>query len=123
MVTDYHQLHGKPHKRLNRLINHKLPNAQENHNMILSIFNMWFFTVCNYIDMSIIGLLRELLITINLSFCQKQEAIIVPVVGASQMCSRKNLEYRKKFKKKSMSFLSSFISSNFVRGKKRPFKN
>lgn len=110
MVTDYHQLHGKPHKRLNRLINHKLPNAQENHNMILSIFNMWFFTVCNYIDMNIIGLLRELLITINLSFCQKQEAIIVPVVGASQMCSRKNLEYRKNKKKKACHFFqASFL--------------
>lgn len=88
MVTDYHQLHGKPHKRLSGLINHKLPNAQENHNMTLSIFNMWFFTVCNYIDMITICPLRELLITINLSFCQKRETIIVPVVGASQMYCR-----------------------------------
>lgn len=45
--------------------------------------------------MIIIGLFRELLFTINLSFCQKRETIIVPVVGASQMCCRKNLEYRK----------------------------
>lgn len=73
MVTDYHQLYDKPHKQLNRLINHKLSNAQENHNMILSIFNMWFFTICNYIDVIIVCLLKELFITVNLSSFEKQE--------------------------------------------------
>lgn len=90
-------------KRLNRLINLKLSNAQENHNVILSIFNMWIFTICNYIDMIIICLLRELLVTINFSFFEKQETIIVPLVGASQMCYRKNLKCRK-IKKHAISF-------------------
>lgn len=70
--------------------------------------------------MSIIGLLRELLITINLSFCQKQEAIIVPVVGASQMCCRKNLEYRKNKKKKHViSFKLHFF--RFCQGEEKAF--
>lgn len=58
--------------------------------------------------MIIICLLRELLITINLSFFEKQETIIAPLVGASQVCYRKNFEYRKN-KKACHFFQASFL--------------
>jgi hypothetical protein len=45
--------------------------------------------------MIIICLLKELFVTANLSFFEKQEIIIVPLAGASQMCYRRSLEYRK----------------------------
>lgn len=83
-------------------------------NQCLSISN--FSTNYNYIDMIIIFLLKEFLITTNLPFSEKHKTIIVLLASASVTCyqERKNLNVGTR-----MSVLSSFISSINIKGKKK----
>ena len=117
MVIDYHQLYAKLHKWFNKVIKHMLLTTQEN--QCLSISN--FSTNYNYIDMIIIFLLKEFLITTNLPFSEKQKTIIVLLASASVTCyqERKNLNAGTR-----MSVLSSFISSILlISREKKPYKS